>query len=94
MSKEWIELKLRKERLLFVMPSYSKHLIYFGLSTPSVITHVNALALSLQPDSDGKIDAKTHEKDHTPTQTFGAAEIDDAINKRIINSNKRNGYIK
>lgn len=90
MSEKWVEdrLSVVEKRLLF--NKYSRHLLYFNYAHPETVEHLNALAVSVQDQK--PINHLDHLNGHTPSNFWGAAKIDEAINNRITKANKKNGY--
>ena len=91
MSDEWIKHHLRKTPLV-IAAGFSKHLLYFNYAHPETVEHLNVLALSIQNAQ--PINHREHLNGHSPSNFWGAAKIDEALNKRVTSSNLRNGHSK
>ncbi|WP_111896150.1 hypothetical protein [Acinetobacter sp. MB5] len=93
MSNQWVESKLPgAQKNLIIRSGYSRHLIYYDFSNSETLTHFNTLALSLKNSQ--PIDHKEHLNEHTPTNFWGSAKIDEVLNERVTRANKKNGYTK
>ena len=93
MSKEWVNKRLDESRLIIVRSSgYSRHLLYYNYAQPEVVEHLNVLAISIQGKQ--SIDHNEHLNNHTPANFWGEAKIDEALTKRVENSNRKNGHTK
>lgn len=57
-----------------------------------IVRHINTLALSIQNSQPAN--HTDHLNEHTPSNFWGAAKIDEALNKRVKNANIRNGHTK
>ena len=91
MSKEWVNQRLKETGFSSVRTSgYSRHLLYFNYAHPETVDHLQALALSIK-NAQPVIQAD-HFNEHTPSNFWGEAKIDEALNNRIQKANKKNGY--
>lgn len=92
MSEKWIEARLSVLEKRKILPSYSRHLLYFNYAHPETVEHLNALALSIQNAQ--PVNHREHLNEHTPSNFWGAAKIDDALNNRVTRANIKNGHTK
>ena len=91
MSKEWVNQRLKETGFSSVRTSgYSRHLLYFNYAHPETVDHLQALALSIQNAQ--PINQADHFNEHTPSNFWGEAKIDEALNNRIQKANKKNGH--
>ncbi|MBJ9908837.1 hypothetical protein [Acinetobacter bereziniae] len=92
MSEKWVEARLSIVEKRQVLPSYSRHLLYFNYAHPETVEHLNTLAVSIQDQQ--PIDHTMHLNEHTPSNFWGAAKIDEALNNRVTRANAKNGHTK
>ena len=92
MSEKWVEARLSIVEKRQVLPSYSRHLLYFNYAHPETVEHLNTLAVSIQDQQ--PIDHTKHLNEHTPSNFWGAAKIDEALKNRVTRANTKNGYTK
>lgn len=93
MSTIWVNNRLDENGLQMVrIAGYSRHLLFFNYAHAETVQHLNTLALSVR-DAE-PVDQKDHLNGHTPSNFWGAAKIDEAINKKITRANIKNGYSK
>lgn len=93
MSTEWVKRRLESTGLRNVqIAGYSRHLLYYNYAHPETVKHLNVLAVSIQDKQ--PIDHSEHLNDHTPSNFWGSAKIDDALNNRVNRANSKNGYTK
>ncbi|MDR0069088.1 hypothetical protein RFX60_17805, partial [Acinetobacter sp. 11520] len=71
---------------------FSRHLLYFNYAHPETVEHLNVLAISIQDNQ--PVDHSEHLNEHTPSNFWGAAKIDEALNNRVTRANIKNGHTK
>ncbi len=89
MSNEWVEYRLGADKRKVIGSGYSRHLLYFNYAHPETVEHLNVLAVSIKDAQ--PIDHKEHLNGHTPSNFWGAAKIDEALNNRVTRANIKNG---
>ncbi|RZH35305.1 hypothetical protein [Acinetobacter pittii] len=93
MSDEWVKKRLRETSLRNVeIAGFSRHLLYFNYAHPETVEHLNVLAISIQDNQ--PVDHSEHLNEHTPSNFWGAAKIDEALNNRVTRANIKNGHTK
>lgn len=93
MSNDWVKYRLVTGNLRNVqITGYSRHLLYYNYAHPETVEHLNVLAVSIQDAQ--PIDHQEHLNNHTPSNFWGAAKIDEALNNRVTRSNIKNGHTK
>lgn len=93
MSNDWVKYRLVTGNLRNVqITGYSRHLLYYNYAHPETVEHLNVLAVSIQDAQ--SIDHQEHLNNHTPSNFWGAAKIDEALNNRVTRANIKNGHTK
>lgn len=92
MSVEWVENRLGSNKRTLIGSGYSCHLLYYNYAHPETVKHLNVLAVSIQDKQ--PIDHSEHLNEHTPSNFWGAAKIDEALKNRVTRANTKNGYTK
>lgn len=93
MSVDWVKYRLKQAGLRNVeIGGFSRHLLYFNYAHPETVQHLNALALSIQEAQ--PLNHQEHLNEHTPSNFWGEAKINDALNNRVTRANIKNGHTK